>query len=454
MDSATANLRITYLSQDITDDIQPLLLSFSYRDNFEGEADQLSLTLRNDDGRFLIAKTPKKGDKISGAIQTADTLLPCGTFTVDEISYTGSRSTGHTVTLNAVSTPITKALRTKTSAAHEGKTLRHLADAIAQQHGFTVAGITRDFPINRITRFHETDLGFLARISQDFGYLFSLKDSTLVFTTFQGLNKRDPVATLERSKCLNYSVREKASDTFSEGSNRYHDSKLKKTFEDLRDAGANPSADAFRTTARVDSGTSSIDKVTNRLHRANLKQVEITATIPGNVRYRSGNNVLISGFGRYDGKYMVITAEHAIDRSRNYITDVTLNKIPPPKPITSPPVEGSDPSETTAWGSQTDTAYKPYATIIYTALRTLTATSASTTLLATQDALIRQNIAQMRAIAPDERIDNLDDSYTAYHLRYTLVLTMPGVPGNDKPTADTLATETMAFIVSNFNITP
>ena len=102
-------LQVTLEGKDITRDLAPYLISFSYEDNRSGEADSITLTLEDRDGLWRGDWCPKRNSKIEAAIalldweQTGDTKsLKCGTFEIDELEATQG-----TFTIKAVSAPVT-----------------------------------------------------------------------------------------------------------------------------------------------------------------------------------------------------------------------------------------------------------------------------------------------------------------------------------------------------------
>ena len=83
-------------------DITKYIESVRYKDYEKDQSDELEIQINNKDGLFLQELYPRKGAKISARIgYTGETLLKCGTFTVDEISFEDSDS-GEYLTLRAL----------------------------------------------------------------------------------------------------------------------------------------------------------------------------------------------------------------------------------------------------------------------------------------------------------------------------------------------------------------
>lgn len=322
-----AKLKLVYEGTDISIDMLPYLISFTYRDKAIGEADELSITLRNNSMIWMWVWNPKKGDVIEAEIIQGSEVLKCGKFTVDEPTFSGSKDGGHICTINALAAGVKDHVRSKTSFAHEGKTLKAIAEKIAEKYHYKVQGIIHNYSIQRVTQWHETDLGFLHRIAASFGYLFTLKGDTLVFTYYPDLNNAAGAITVERGPLLNYSIRDKVAGIYVKGQNRYYNPKKKKVIVSDVDGGASGTVDVHRTHAKVDNDEQGLYKIDGRLYKKNMDQVEIDALMPGNVYGLSGNNAVTKGFFNYNGVYMIAEAEHTLNKDGNYTTRCLLKKI-------------------------------------------------------------------------------------------------------------------------------
>lgn len=320
-------LKIVYEGRDITIDLMPYLISFSYRDKAVGEADELSIVLRNNSMIWMWAWNPQKGDTITAEIIQGNGRLDCGKFTVDEPVFTGSKDSGHICTINALGAGVKDNVRTKSSFAHEGKTLKAIAEKIAGKYKYKVQGIIHDYSIRRVTQWHETDLGFLHRIAAEFGYLFALKGDVLVFTYFPELNNAAGAMTVKRIECMGYTVRDKTAGVYVKGQNRYYNAKKKQLLENSVDGGASGSSDTHRTHSKVDNDEQGVYRAGGRLYKKNMDQVEINVTMPGNIYVMSGNNVNAEGFFNYNGVYMIAEATHTVTKDAGYVTYPVFKKI-------------------------------------------------------------------------------------------------------------------------------
>ena len=103
-----AEISLTYSGKDISRDIAPYLLSFTYTDNSSDKADDISLTLEDRERLWIADWFPKKGDTVKASIilhnceaENRTESLPCGTFEVDQIEC---YDPPNQITIKAVST--------------------------------------------------------------------------------------------------------------------------------------------------------------------------------------------------------------------------------------------------------------------------------------------------------------------------------------------------------------
>lgn len=420
-----AFVKVVYQGKDITVNLQPYLISFTYKDKAIGEADELSLVMRDDANLWKGPWNPVKGDTIVGSIvQPGSGELPCGTFTVDDLDFAGGREGGHTVSINALAAGVKDAVRTRSSFAHEGKTLQAIAQKIADKYGYTVQGIIHNFSIARVTQWHETDLGFLQRIAEEFGYFFSLKGTTLVFTYLPEMSAAAGNITVNMNDCMTYRIKDKVAGIYVKGHNRYHNHKLKQVYDSLVAAGANPSADSYETRRKVDNDEQGLYKVDGRLYKKNMEQVELDVTIPGNIYLLSGNNVTSAGFYNYNSVYMISQSTHIVTKDGSYVTNPILKKILPNAATGSP--------AGTATGYDKAVDISTEAKIIYNNLQTLITAGSTNTLTPAIAQSCNSNInSAIQSIRLKGDGDVADDIATQYGNISTEYFTTPAQAQSD-----------------------
>lgn len=327
-------LEVTYNGKNISADILPYVISATYTDKVEGESDDISLTMEDTDGLWRNEWYPVKGDKIRLRFGAKDgAIMDSGEFEVDEIEFTGPPDT---VTLKAIAAGIKKAVRSKNSKAYENQSLKQIADQVAGRNGLTVIGEIEAIQFTRITQHQEEDLRFLKRISYEYGYVFSVRGTQLVFTKEKNLQKEDAALTLDRTDISRYSFRDKTSKTYANAKVQYHDPKDKKvksaSLDKTQDADgqtveAPTAADTLYIRSKCENVKQAELKAEAGLWRANSKQQEGNIDIEGNTICVAGINVRLTGFAQLDGKYHVKESTHSWDRGGGYSTSLTVNRV-------------------------------------------------------------------------------------------------------------------------------
>lgn len=168
MNVKRAIFKVIYNGTNITEDVSRHLISMTYTDNVHGKSDEIELILDDAGAQWRNEWYPQKGDRVNVKLGYENDLLNCGDFFVDEIELSGPPSTIH---LRGLSAPVSKSLRTKTSKAREGKSLKQIAQEIANKHGLTINEGTQ----NVKTQAKETD-SYIATIDMIRGQLFYALD--------------------------------------------------------------------------------------------------------------------------------------------------------------------------------------------------------------------------------------------------------------------------------------
>src|SRR5690606_22102716 len=122
--------RVTLDGRDITGKFAPRLIELTLTECRGNEADQLDITVSDPDGAVA---TPTRGDVIRVSLGWLCTgMVDKGTFTVDEVEYTGAQDV---VTIRARSADLKSALRTRNERSFHNKTIEEIVATIAKDHG-------------------------------------------------------------------------------------------------------------------------------------------------------------------------------------------------------------------------------------------------------------------------------------------------------------------------------
>ena len=328
-----AKLTLIYDGIDISRDIGPFVLSFSYTDHEGGKADDLQIRLEDREGLWKLNWLPRKGAVLKAFITSnfsrVQTQLTCGTFAIDEIEPSGPPDT---VTLKAVSSLTAKSLkREKKSRSWENVPLSLLADQIAKEHGLIIFyDVDEVVNFTRVDQRRESDLAFLKRLSDDND--LSLKISGEKIIIFEGKKLEDaaPVFFITRgkSKISRYGFSSKTHDIYRACEITYFDADEK---EDRVYSYVPPNppvvGQILKINQRVESRAEAVRIAKLKLRRKNKHEIKADFELMGDTVLLAGLTGTISGWGSFDGKYIIEEAGHNQSRSAGYQTRMTMRKV-------------------------------------------------------------------------------------------------------------------------------
>lgn len=314
-----------YGHKDITAFITPYVLSVTYTDKLTGESDELEVSVEDTDGKWRGDWYPEKGDELSLKLgYKGEPLLPCGEFQLDEVEYSAPPDV---VTLRGLASGITGELRTKATRAYETQTLRQVAQQVAARHGLVVTGKLGELKLDRITQNAESDLAFLKRLAESYGYAFSVRGKQLVFHELADLDARGAVLVIPRSVLKQVSLRDKTDAVYRACTVQYHDPQTGKLIKHTEKASGVTEGDVLNLTERCESRADAEAKAKAALRRSHGRRTEGTLTLEGNPRLVSGNNVELTDMGRLNGLYQIRQARHVIDRGAGYSTEIEVSRV-------------------------------------------------------------------------------------------------------------------------------
>lgn len=327
--------QVLYNGKNISEDISKYLLKLSISDGSEADkSDEVSIELEDTDGLWSGNWYPTKGDKLSVSLGYVDESYDYGVFQIDEIEWNGPPDV---VTIKGLSAGIKEKLRTKRSAAHENKTLKQIAQAVADQHGYTVTGTVPSITIGRVTQNRETDLAFMKRVGKEYGAVFTVKGTELVFTSVFDLHKQPTARVIDRTDVAKYNFKDSSYGTAKKANVTYYDP-LSEDLTDFEvgaedtefDFGAEDMVgikeDTINIRTKAENKQQAEAKAKASLHEANSKQVTGSLEMEGDPLLMAGQNVTLSGFGKLSGVFNIVSAEHSIDR-QGYTCSIEIKKV-------------------------------------------------------------------------------------------------------------------------------
>lgn len=324
---------VKWAGRDVTGDISPCLIELTYTDFMEGESDTVELVLEDIDHRWAGPWYPQFGDKIEVWIgYRGDKQLPCGEFEIDEIELSGPPDI---MRVKALAAGVKRSVRTRNGRAYENTTLANIAATIARRNKLKLAGKIDKVDIRRVSQYGETDLVFLKRLAEEYGYSFSVRGGQLNFFKRADVKSSQPTLIITRQDVTNFRARDKVHGIAAVATVNYHDPRMKRTRSHrVADKTAKTNArgaDELKVVARAESAEQARLKANAALDRQNEDQTSMTLTMQGNVKLAAGNNVSLVGFGRFDGKYTITQSRHQFSRGSGYGSEVELKRVRDPE---------------------------------------------------------------------------------------------------------------------------
>ena len=319
---------LIYNGVDITAGVSPMILSVSYSDALSELSGEVEIVFEDHDQRWQSPWYPVLGDQVNLALgYQREALLPCGDFQIDQLELTGPPDS---FTVRCLAAFITPAMRTRNSVGFENQTLLGIAQLIAGKYGLSVVSAPDviDTSFARVTQKYETDLAFLKRLALEYDYDFTVRGTLLVFYSRAVLEAIPPVSSLTRSDLARFEFRNRTHGTYVAAGLVYQDSLSKSLIsQSAVDAAPIPGGDVLKLVARVENGQQAAVRAQSALNLSDRLFIDASLTMPGSVAMASGSTIALSGFGEFDGTYIVMVARHRIDRAQGYTTRVEVSRV-------------------------------------------------------------------------------------------------------------------------------
>jgi len=361
-------LLFTESKTDATNDVMPDLLSFSYDDREADQADEISLTVKDEKGKWAGSWKPDGGETIRAYIKGSTCpKLFCGKFYVDSMRVSGSP---RVCEIRAVSIPLKAPIRRRlVTKAWENYTLKGILKEIAAKAEiYFYFEVEEDPEYDRLDQKEESDLAFLSRLCQDAGLSIKVTDDTIVIFDQSRYEKMEPVCEVELgvSDVLSWDFQTTQSDTYKSCVVSWRDIKKKKRksaggynldlekpsdkppakhnidLEKIDDSNASknpavntyvyvdPNADAngqeYKLKRRVTSRAEAERVAKATLRRLNLRSVTGSMTLVGDTRLVAGIVIEVKSFGSFDGNFFIESASHSMSES-GYVTTINVRRV-------------------------------------------------------------------------------------------------------------------------------
>ncbi len=356
---------VSFDGTNISAIVNQYLISMSYTDNEEDEADDLQIKLEDRAwvwvqqwlGNVIDGmRTTAKGVSILASIKTIDTsgkeiVTDCGEFELDEVKASGPPST---ITIKGTSLGYSGIRKTERDKSWEKYNLSGIQAEIAGKYGLgTVYDCDSDPKYTHLEQAKQTDIAFLKKLCHDAGFSLKIANGKIVIFDQCKYESQQEVAEIVfgSGSYIKWSFSTGESDVqYKQCIVRWTDAKTGKKIEGIAYASESDKkrAEEDKTSKKKKSssttaveGTDEILIITDHevatqaeaeaLAEHNLKfhnKMERVAsfTMRGNPLYCAGMTVRVKEAGYWSGKYLIKTAKHSVSAS-GYAVTITLRKV-------------------------------------------------------------------------------------------------------------------------------
>lgn len=349
-----ASIAMDINGADMTEDLNLRLLSLSWTDNEDGDADDLTVELVDRDnvvaGTWLATEIENRAEAnlndgtkvtLSPTItqenweggEGEDISLALGQFVVDSVTVKGGDS-GQTVTMQATALDYSTSARNSTyTRAWEDTTLRAVASTIAGEAGYSLMYLADgDVSYTRKEQISETNASFLQRLCTAAGLSLKTIDGSLVIFSQNDYETKTTSRVITRGDgtYTSFTLDAELSDTcYSSCTVSWEDTDTGETIEyTYTPSGYTYDEDNVLTVSdeKVSSTAEAKALAIARLREANKGKITASFTFPGDILLVAGLTVELEDFGGFDGTYYIESSTHSVRASGGYTVSVSLRQ--------------------------------------------------------------------------------------------------------------------------------
>lgn len=278
-----------------------------------------------------------KGLKISASIirenwdgDGKDEVLDFGQFELDSVTADGPPAE---VTVKATSLPYGSSVRqTLKNKSWENTTLFDIAKTITSTNGLGLMFESKYNPsFVRVEQYRTSDISFLQKLCHDAGASLKTTNNIIVIFDQADYEAKKAVRKIifgEAGGYTKYRLNTVAGGSYSSCKVSYTDN-CGNVITATEYAEGYSESNNFNQCLEVRQKVASAAEAQALAHKMlrlhNKYEFEASFTFPGDPKLAAGNTVELSGFGAWDGKFLIKQAKHSISRS-GYTTSVSLRK--------------------------------------------------------------------------------------------------------------------------------
>lgn len=339
-----ATVSLLYNGVNATSQIADYLNSFEYTDVASGTTDSIKVNVNDPDHKWIGPWFPVKGDKLIPTIiltnwtkQGQIIKFPCGTFGVDDFSFSGGPIK---MSLEALALPSATNFKAEDrTQTYEKTTLQEIGQVVAGRAGIALFFDATDVAIEKVEQNKQNDSDFYCGLVEKYGLALKIFNNKLVVFSEAAYEAKKPKFILTPADFdPGWSWDTQETGTYTGVRYQYTNSDKNKTFTvkagtEERLLTCNEPADTL-----TEATTIALAAVNNANKSTTTMRMSMMAR-PGLI---ASDCIEIQGLKRLDGKYYVEQVTHSVGSGYKMSLDLRLvgPRISSPTAISSTVSEG------------------------------------------------------------------------------------------------------------------
>ena len=309
------NFTLTANDKDVTQDLKENLISISFTDEVNEQADDITIRVT---GQFA---RPSYEDELKLWLGYDTDLDFVGSFIVQ----TTTRVNNNVLDISATGVNFSNELKEKRDITYEKVSLKDICSQIAKRNDLKLNSDFNDKFVPSQAQTNESDLHFLNRMAKEYNAIFNIKNNTLIFTKKiidKKKNEALPIYTISANDCNNQTPKIKHS-------NRTLYKSCKSIWHDTKENIAKEITVGVGKPCLVNKGSfkneaEARDKASARLERANQGIITGNIEIDGAIIF-AGGRLNLTDTLEDDGEYQIKTVQHTFNNS-GWIINIQFEK--------------------------------------------------------------------------------------------------------------------------------
>ena len=326
------------------EELAEYITDFSYTDVADGKSDSISLTLCDIKKEWLGKKRPKKGSRFKARLvlnnysnKVKKNFFDCGSFTIDDISFSGRPLTCN---MNGVNIPVSNDFKTlQKTKTWQKSTVKDIAAGIAKTAGVSLVYDADTVRIEEIEQNNEEDSSFLYSLCSKYGLGMKVYKQKIVIFDMARYEKKKEVAVINERDMLSWNANTTIEGTYTGVKFSYTNPvknvkttdkskkgrKKKETIKVLIGKSGRLLYLNNQTSGKYDAEL----QAKAALNSANRKAETMSISLMGGRKLTSTQCIKIKGLKGLDGKYFIDEVNHRLGSS-GYVMELSLHKVQKP----------------------------------------------------------------------------------------------------------------------------